>query len=265
MIHSTAIVSSSAKIGSNVSVGPYCVIGEEVEIANDVEIMSHVCIGGKVTIGEGTRIFPFATIGYQPQDLKYRGEKSRLVIGKRNSIREYVTMHPGTEGGIMETVVGDDNLFMVGVHIAHDCVVGNHVIMGNNATLGGHVKVGDNVVIGGLAAVHQWVRIGHNAVIGGMSGVERDVIPFGAVKGDRAHLYGLNLIGMRRANFDRKEIMSLQKAYDIVFSHERTLNDNLQLAEQSYGNVQCVSDVIHFMREDTDRSFCLPQEDKCSE
>lgn len=259
MIHSTAIVSSSAKIGSNVSVGPYCVIGEGVEIANDVKIMAHVCVSGQVTIGEGTTIFPFAAIGYQPQDLKYRGEKSRLVIGKRNSIREYVTMHPGTEGGAMETVVGDDNLFMVGVHIAHDCVVGNHVIMGNNATLGGHVKVGDNVVIGGLAAVHQWVRIGHNAVIGGMSGVERDVIPFGAVKGERAHLYGLNLIGMQRAEFPREEIKFLQKAYDIVFSQEKTLSDNLQLAEEAYGNVQCVSDVIHFMREGTNRSFCLPQ------
>ena len=265
MIHSTAIVSPLAKIGKNVSIGAYSIIGDEVELADNVEIMSHVCVDGRVTIGEGTRIFPFATIGYQPQDLKYHGEKSCVIIGKNNSIREYVTIHPGTEGGLMKTVVGDNNLLMIGVHIAHDCVVGNHVVMGNNATLGGHVVVGNNVIIGGLSAVHQFVRIGHHAIIGGMSGVERDVVPFGAVKGDRAHLYGLNLIGMRRAEFHRDEISALQKAYDVIFCSEGSTSDKLKTAEEQFGNAKCVSDVISFMREETSRSFCMPKESKCSE
>ena len=262
MIHSTAIVSKSAKIGKNVNIGPYSVIGDEVVIEDDVEIMSHVCVDGRTSIGSGTRIFPFAAIGYQPQDLKFRGEESKLIIGKNNSIREYVTMHPGTEGGAMETVVGDNNLFMIGVHIAHDCVVGNNIVMGNNATLGGHVKIGDGVIIGGMTAIHQWVRVGSHAIIGGMSGVERDVIPYGSVKGDRAKLYGINIIGLQRAGEERSEIMALRKAYDIIFSTQNTLFENLKTAEAEFSASRCVKDIAKFMRQETDRSFCLPKEMK---
>lgn len=260
MIHQTAIVSPSAKVGKNVRIGSYSVIGGNVELKDDVEIMSHVCIDGYTSIGEGTKIFPFASIGYAPQDLKYKGEKSRLIIGKRNIIREYVTMHPGTEDDSAKTVVGDNNLFMIAVHIAHDCVIGNNIVMGNNATIGGHVKIGDDVIIGGLAAIHQRVRIGRNAIIGGMSGVERDVIPYGAIKGDRAYLYDINIIGLRRANVDRQEVLLLRKAYDIIFSGKNTISENIEEVERSIKGVHCVDRLVEFMKMDTNRSFCLPRE-----
>jgi UDP-N-acetylglucosamine acyltransferase len=242
-----------------VKIGPYSIIGDNVELEDNAEIMSHVCIDGYTKIGEETKIFPFAAIGYPPQDLKFKGEKSRLLIGKRNIIREYVTMHPGTEGDVMETVVGNDNLFMIGVHIAHDCVVGNNVVMGNNATLGGHVKIEDNVIAGGLSAIHQWVRIGRCAIIGGMSGVERDVIPYGAVKGERAHLYDINIIGLRRAGVGRKEILVLKDAYDMIFSGSNTLAQSIETVEKSISGNRCVDQVIDFMKKNTDRSFCLPK------
>ncbi|GHT91361.1 acyl-[acyl-carrier-protein]--UDP-N-acetylglucosamine O-acyltransferase [Alphaproteobacteria bacterium] len=261
MIHRTAIVSRNAKIGENVKIGPYSVIGEDVELKDNVEVMSHVCIEGFTTVGEGTKIFPFAAIGYRPQDLKFRGEMSLLIIGKNNTIREYVTMHPGTEGGRMETVVGDGSLFMVGVHIAHDCIIGNNIVMGNNVTLGGHVTVEDNVIIGGLSALHQFVRVGCGAIIGGMSGVEKDVIPYGSVKGERACLSGVNLIGLRRANVCNSEIHAVQKACDIIFSSDNTLLDNLESAENAFPNEACVKEIIKFMRQKSDRSFCKPQRD----
>jgi UDP-N-acetylglucosamine acyltransferase len=231
-----------------------------VEIGNNVEIMSHVCIEGNTIIGENTKVFPFAAIGYCPQDLKFHGEKSRLVIGKNNSIREYVTMHPGTEGGIMETIIGDGNLFMIGVHIAHDCIIGNNIVMGNNATLGGHVKIEDNAIVGGLAAVHQWTRIGRGAIIGGMSGVERDVIPYGNVKGERAYLCGLNTVGLKRADINRDEISALRKAYDIIFSKEDILSNNLKTAEKMFKDFSFVKEIIDFMRQKSERSFCQPAE-----
>lgn len=259
MIHDSAIVSPSAQIGKNVKIGPYSIIGDNVVIGDDVEIMSHVCIDGITTIGTGTKIFPFASLGHPPQDLKYRGEKASLQIGCYNTIREYVTMHIGTQGGSMKTFVGDHNLFMVGVHIAHDCVVGNHIVMGNNATLAGHVTIEDNVIIGGLAAIHQFVRVGKNAVIGGMSGVERDVIPFGAVKGERAHLYDINLIGLKRANIERQEIIALQKAYEMLFSEEAPISDNIKQVEQKLSQWTCVKYLLEFMHQDSKRSFCLPK------
>jgi UDP-N-acetylglucosamine acyltransferase len=168
-------------------------------------------------------------------------------------------MHPGTEGGAMETFVGDNNLFMIGVHIAHDCVIGNNVVMGNNATLGGHVEIEDDVIIGGLSAVHQRVKIGYGAIVGGMSGVEKDVIPYGAVKGERAHLYDVNLIGLRRAGVDRKEILALKKAYDIIFFGNETISRNVENAQKSIGGAPCADRLIRFMKEDANRSFCLPK------
>jgi UDP-N-acetylglucosamine acyltransferase len=245
-IHQTAIIDPAAKIGANVSIGPFCVIGPNVTLGDNVELKSHVVIDGHTAIGEGTRVFPFASLGHAPQDLKYKGEPSQLIIGKNNTIREHVTMNPGTETGAMKTVVGDDGLFMVGVHVAHDCVVGNRVIMANNATLGGHVQVGDHVLIGGLAAVHQWVRIGSFAVIGGMSGVESDVIPYGRVKGERAHLAGLNLVGLERGGFEKDMVKTLQKATKHLFDGEGTLDERIAQMKGEYANDKAVMQVIEF-------------------
>ena len=195
-IHPTAIVDPAASLGDDVAIGPYCIVGGDAVLGDRVRLHSHVVIGGKTDIGAQTEIFPFASIGLVPQDLKYSGEESTLVIGCRNRIREYATMNPGTADGGMVTRVGDDCLFMVSAHVAHDCIVGNNFILANNATLGGHVVVGDYAILGGLTAVHQFVRIGRHAIIGGMTGVENDVIPYGTVVGDRGQLTGLNIIGV---------------------------------------------------------------------
>lgn len=259
MIHDTAIIDNSAKIGKNVSIGPYCVIGANVEISDNVEIMSHVCIDGYTKIGAETKIFPFAVIGFPPQDLKFSGEKSELIIGQRNVIREYVTMHPGTQNGEMTTTIGDHNLFMINVHIAHDCVIGNNIVFGNNATLAGHVTIEDNVIIGGLTAIHQFVRIGAHAIIGGMSGVERDVIPFGAVKGERAFLYGINMIGLKRHSVPNHDILELKKAYDFVFNSGATIAENISNAENTFKNNHYITEMLNFLKRDSNRSFCLPK------
>jgi len=259
MIHSTAIISSKAKIGNNVEIGAYSVVGDGVEIADDVKIMSHVCIEGDTYIGQGTKIFPFAAIGFQPQDLKFHGEKSKVIIGRNNSIREYVTIHPGTEGGAMQTVIGDNNLLMIGVHVAHDCIVGNNTVLANNVTLAGHVEVGDYAIIGGLSAVHQFVRVGHNAIIGGMTGIERDVIPFGAVKGERGHLYDVNVLGLKRANFSREEIVAIREAYQIIFFGNDILSENFNNAEKKLQNFGGVKEIVNFMRYKSSRSYCLPK------
>ena len=197
-IHPTAIIEKSVKIGKNVRIGPYCVLTEQVELDDGVELISHVTLAGRTKIGKETKIYPFSSIGHPTQDLKYKGEPSTLTIGAHNIIREYVTIQAGTAGGIMKTEVGDHCLLMASTHVAHDCILGNRVIMANNATLAGHVIIEDHVIIGGLSAIHQFVRIGAHAIIGGMSAVEHDVIPYGAVKGERANLYGLNLIGLKR-------------------------------------------------------------------
>ena len=206
VIHDTAIVSPGAAIADSVTIGPYCVIGEQVTLGAGVTLEAHVVIGGRTAIGAQCHIFPFASIGLAPQDLKYDGEPSELIIGDNNIIREHVTMNPGTTGGGMVTRIENNCLFMVASHVAHDCKIGNHVIMANNATLAGHVEIGDWAILGGLAAVHQFVRIGRHAMVGGMSGVENDVIPYGSVVGNRAQLAGLNVIGLKRRGFSRGEI-----------------------------------------------------------
>lgn len=258
-IHPTAIISPSATIGHNVSVGAYSVVGPHVTLKDNVTLHSHVVVEGYTTVGEATVIFPFASIGHVPQDLKYKGEKSTLVIGKCNTIREHVTMNPGTEGDAMTTIVGDHCLFMVGAHVAHDCVVGNHVILANNATLAGHVKVGDFAIIGGLSAVHQFVRIGHHAMIGGMSGIESDVIPYGQASGERANLVGLNLVGLKRGKFDRDDIHTLRNAYRLIFSQEGTLQERLDDAVEMFQNNTAVKDVVEFIRVDSSRAICQPK------
>jgi UDP-N-acetylglucosamine acyltransferase len=258
-IHPTAIVAPGAKLAKDVVVGPYCVIGEHVVLASGVSLAAHVVIDGRTRIGERTRIFPFASIGFEPQDLKYAGEPSSLEIGCDNTIREHVTINPGTTGGGMVTRVGDHCLLMVGAHVAHDCQIGNHVIMANNATLAGHVMIEDHALLGGLCAVHQFVRIGRHAMIGGMSGVERDVIPYGQVMGDRARLYGLNIIGMQRRGFSRDEIQGLRSAYTCLFGDEGTLSERVDQVAKRFGGIGPVDDLVAFIRTDSSRAICQPK------
>ncbi|HEX3863107.1 MAG TPA: acyl-ACP--UDP-N-acetylglucosamine O-acyltransferase [Stellaceae bacterium] len=257
-IHPTAIVALGASLADDVTIGPYCVIGGDVVLGSGVTLAAHVVIDGRSTIGDGTRIFPFASIGQEPQDLKYQGEASSLTIGRNTTIREYVTINPGTAGGGMVTRVGDDCLLMVGAHVAHDCQIADHVIMANNATLAGHVTVGEYARLGGLCAVHQFVRIGPHAMIGGMSGVERDVIPFGQVMGNRARLFGLNIIGMQRYGYSREEIQGLRSAYQCLFAADGTLNDRVNETAQRFGGIGPVGDVIAFIRADSSRAICQP-------
>lgn len=258
-IHPTAIIDPTAQIGANVTIGAYCVVGANVQLSDGVILKSHVVIDGYTSIGEGTQIFPFASIGHAPQDLKYHGEPSQLIIGKNNVIREHCTMNPGTESGGMKTVVGDNCLFMMSTHVAHDCILGNHVIMANNATLGGHVVVGDHVLIGGLAAIHQFIRIGSHAVIGGMSGVESDIIPYGRVKGERAYLAGLNLVGLERNGFDKQQIRDLQRAFNEMFGEEGTLDQRIEMVEQDFATVTPVMQIIAFAKAKTRFPLCSPQ------
>jgi len=258
-IHPTAVVASSAKIGEGVSIGPYCCIGADVVIGDGVVLKSHVILDGKTTVGQENIFFPFASIGHQPQDLKFSGEDSVLIIGDRNVIREYVTMNPGTEGGGMITRVGNENLFMVGSHVAHDCIVGNHVIMANNATLAGHVTVGDFAIIGGLAAVHQFCRIGRHAMIGGMSGVEHDIIPYASVIGGRASLSGLNLIGLKRRGFSKMEIGNLRKAYDKLFAEKGLMSERIEDVAKHFHDSDVVMEIIEFMRAESQRGLTQPR------
>lgn len=257
-IHPTAIVAEGVSLGDNVRIGPYCVVGSEVKLADDVILHSHAVIDGNTTIGAGTEIFPFASIGHRPQDKKFNGEQSRLIIGARNVIREHVTMNPGTEGGGLITQVGNDCLFMASSHVAHDCIVGNHVILANNATLAGHVSVGDGAIIGGLSAIHQFVRIGAYAFVGGMSPVEKDVIPYGTVIGERATLEGLNLVGLKRRNVEREHIHALRHLFKQLFiTGSGTLAER---AEQLKASVTApeAKVLLDFILTDTARSFCTP-------
>jgi len=256
-IHPTAIIAEGAQIGAGCDIGPYCVIGEHVKLGANSILKSHICLDGHTTIGEGCTIYPFASLGHAPQDLKYNNEPSELIIGKNNTIREHVTMNPGTETGAMKTVVGDNGLFMIGVHVAHDCMIGDNVIMANNATLGGHVTVGNRALIGGLAAVHQWVRIGDFAVIGGMSGVESDVIPFGRVKGERASLAGLNLIGLERGGFDKSQIKQIQKAVNMIFKGQGNLDERIEEVSKNFDD-EMVQNIVTFARNKEKFGLCQP-------
>ncbi len=259
MIHSTAVIEKGAALGTGVKIGPYCVVGAHVRLGDGVELKSHVAIDGYTTIGDETIVFPFASLGHAPQDLKYKGEKSELLIGKRNQIREHVTMNPGTAGGGMKTVVGDNCLFMMASHVAHDCVVGNNVILANNATLAGHVEIGDFAIIGGLSAVHQFVRIGPHAMIGGMSGVEYDVIPFGLVKGERAHLAGLNYVGLERRGFTKEQVQVLMRAFKQLFEGPGTLSERTQAVANDYKSEHAVMRMIDFIRAKEGRSLLQPK------
>ena len=257
MIHKTAIIDSKAKVATSVEIGPYCVIGPNVEIAENVKIHSHVNISGYTKIGKDNTIYPFASIGNDPQDLKYNGEETKLIIGDNNKIREYVTINPGTEGGGGLTKVGNNCLFMISSHVAHDCYVGNNVIIANNVPLGGHAIIEDNVVIGGNSAVQQFTRIGKMAMIGGMTGVLHDVIPYGLSTGNRNTLNGLNLIGLRRAKFDNKNILGLSEAYKEIFA-TKNLTENISKLNGAFKENPLVKNVIEFITKDKKRSICTP-------
>lgn len=259
-IHPTAVVADGARIGADSFVGPFCVVGPDVVLGERVRLQSHVVVDGRTRIGDGTRVFAFAALGNPPQDLKYHGEPSELVIGTDNTIREHVTMNPGTEGGGMLTSVGDNCLFMVAAHVAHDCRIGNNVILANNATLAGHVSVGDFAIIGGLAAVHQFVRIGAHSIVGGMSGIESDLIPYGSAMGERARLRGLNLVGLQRRDFSRDQIHTLRTAYRLLFAQEGTMSERLEDVVRLYGDNVAVHEIIDFIRGETSRAILQPKQ-----
>lgn len=260
MIHATAIIEPGAQIASSVSIGPYCHIGPDVIVKDHVELISHVVITGRVTIDEGTKVFPFAVIGHAPQSTSFKNEPSEIHIGKNNLIREHVTIHPGTAGDNMLTKIGDNCMIMVNCHIAHDCVIGNNIIMANNATLGGHVIVEDHAYLGGLCGIHQKVRLGMGCVVGGLTGVNNDVIPFGSVIGHRARLGGLNLLGLKRRGVSRDSINKLRKAYRLMFANEGTLEERIEDVKSMFSDDAIITQVIDFMQAPRNRPLCLPGE-----
>ncbi len=257
-VHTAAAVDPRADLGEGVEIGPFAVIGPDVRLGDHVKVHSHAVIVGKTEVGASSEIHPFAVIGGVPQDKKYSGEESRLVLGPHNTVREHVTMNGGTEGGGGTTRVGAHGLFLASAHVAHDCQIGDHVILVNNATLAGHVTIEDHAILGGLCAVHQWVRVGAHAFVGGMSGVENDVIPFGMVLGNRAHLAGLNIVGLKRQGFDRDQIHALRKAYRLLFSQEGTLQERLDDVDKMFPSEATVQRIVGFMRSQADRNFCMP-------
>jgi UDP-N-acetylglucosamine acyltransferase len=258
-IHATAEVDARAELAEDVVIGAFSVVGPDVRLGRGVQLESHVVVQGRTRLGDGCRVFPFACLGHRPQDMKYRGEPTELVIGRNNQIREHVTMHPGTAQGGGVTRVGDDGLYMAGIHIAHDCKVGDGVIMANNATLGGHVEIQDHAFLGGLCAVHQFVRIGRQAMIGGLAGVENDVIPYGMVLGNRAYLNGLNIVGMKRRGVERDEIQNLRTAYRLLFAPEGTFAERLDEVEAEFSVQPRIREIIDFIRSADNRSICLPR------
>jgi UDP-N-acetylglucosamine acyltransferase len=263
-IHPAAIVDDGATLGDNVSVGPFSIIGSNVTLQDGVSVKAHVVVEGRTSIGANSVIFPFASIGHQPQDLKYRGEESELIVGANTVIREHVTMNPGTTAGGLVTSTGSNCLFMVGAHVAHDCRIGDHVILVNNATLGGHVEIGDYAIVGGMSAIHQFVRIGAYAMVGGMSGVENDVIPYGSVTGNRAHLSGLNIVGLKRRNFDREQIHDLRAAYRLLFAEEGTMQERLEDVAKLFSGNELVTDIIEFVRAESSRAICQPKMERAA-
>jgi len=258
--HPTAVIEAGATLGDGVKIGPYCVVGSEAVLGDGVELVSHVVVAGRTTIGPRTRIFPFASIGHQPQDLKYKGEPSTLTIGTECIIREGVTINPGTEGGGMETTVGDRCAFLANSHVGHDCRVGNNVVFSNNVMLAGHCNVGDFAILGGGAAVIQYARIGAHAFLGGMSGLENDLIPYGMALGNRAHLSGLNIVGLQRRGFSRTDIHDLRRAYRLLFADEGTLIERMDDVAEEFAHHPIVQEILEFIRAGGKRSLCTPRE-----
>lgn len=261
-IHPTSVIEDGAQLGARVRIGPFCVVGPHATLGEDVELVSHVALAGRTSIGARTRIFPFASIGHQPQDLKYKGEPSTLSIGADCLLREGVTVNPGTAGGGMRTTIGDRCVLLANSHVAHDCELGDDVILSNNVMVAGHCRVGDFVIMGGGSALHQFVRIGAHAFIGGLAGVENDVIPYGMAIGNRAALAGLNLIGLRRRNFSREAVHDLRRAYRLLFAAEGTLSERVEDVASEFASHAQVHEILDFIRKGGDRSLCTPRESK---
>ena len=257
MIHNTAIIDKRAKISSNVNIGPYSIIGPDVEIEENTIIHSHVNLEGNTKIGKNNQIFPFSSIGTPPQDLKYKGEKNKLIIGDNNRFREYVNINPGTEKGGGLTRIGDNNLFMVYCHVAHDCNISSNIVLANNVQVGGHVIIEKNAVVGGSCAIHQFSRIGESAMIGGMTGVLSDVIPFGLSMGNRNNLMGLNLIGLRRSKVSNENIKKIQTMYEIVFK-SKNFRENIDSLDLNLKNNEFIKKIINFINSDKKRPISLP-------
>ena len=260
-IHPTAVVAAGAQLGADVRIGPYCIVGPEVVLGPGVELISHAVVTGRTTIGRETSVHPFTAVGTPPQDMKYDGEPSELVVGDRNVLREQVTINPGTRGGGMVTRVGDDCLFMVGAHVAHDCTIGDHVVLANNVALAGHVEVQDFAILGGLSGIHQFVRIGKHAMVGGASAVDADVIPYGSVMGNRAWLTGLNLIGLKRRGFKSESVNALRDAYRMLFAENGTMGERIEHVASRFETIDAVIEIVDFIRQPSNRGICQPQRD----
>jgi UDP-N-acetylglucosamine acyltransferase len=259
-IHPTSIVEDGARLGADVRIGPFCHVGPHVELGAGVELVSNAVIAGHTRIGSGTRIFPFASIGHQPQDLKYRGEVSTLEIGQNCLIREGVTINPGTVGGGLRTVIGDRCAFLANSHVGHDCVLGSDIVLSNNVMIAGHVSVGDFVIFGGGAAVIQFARVGSHAFVGGLTGLENDLIPFGLAMGNRAALAGLNLVGLKRRGVEREAIHALRGAYRLLFeSNAGTLKERAAQVAAEFGSFAPVRDVLDFLEKGGERAVCTPK------
>lgn len=256
-IHPSAIIEDGARIADGVTIGPFCVVGANVTLAEGVTLKSHVVVSGLTSIGAGTEVFSFSVIGEIPQDLKFSGEKTQLVIGARNRIREHVTMNVGTAGGGGVTRVGDDGLFMAGCHIAHDAQIGNRVIVVNSAAIAGHCVLEDDVIVGGLSGIHQWVRIGKGAIIGAVTMVTNDVIPYGLVQAPRGALDGLNLVGLKRRGVDRSDITALRAAFQMLAQGEGAFQDRARrLGEETESDY--VNEIVAFVLGASDRSYLVP-------
>jgi UDP-N-acetylglucosamine acyltransferase len=257
-IHPSALVDPGATLGADVKVGPFSIVGPEVVLGDGVELLSHVVVEGRTRIGAGTRVFPFVSLGLPPQDLKFAGERSELIIGAHNVIREHVTMNPGTRGDKMKTVVGDHCLFMINAHVAHDCIIGSHVVMANNAALAGHVTVEDHVIIGGNSAIQQHTRLGAHCFIGGMTPVRHDVIPYGLAIGETAVLNGLNLVGLKRRGFTREQLHTLLAAYRALFEEEGEFHQRLETTRARFGAEEVVRPILDFIDADAGRNVMQP-------
>lgn len=264
-VHPTAIIGRGAQLGDGVKVGPFCIVGDNVVLHDNVELVSHVSIEGNTEVGAGTRIFPFASVGHVPQDLKYHGEASRLEIGQNCTIRESVTINPGTEGGGMLTRIGNDCLIMASAHVAHDAIIGNNVIMANYVGIAGHCQIGDNVIFGGTCVVHQFTRVGAHAFVGAHSMVDGDIIPYGMAVGNRAALTGLNLVGLKRRKFDREAIHRLRAAYRQIFSNEGTLRERVEDAAGLFKDDGLVQEVVAFIMAASDRPILMPRNGQSAE
>lgn len=258
-IHSSSVVEAGAQIGANVKIGPFCHVGPEVTLGDNAVLHSHVVVAGNTTIGQNAKIFPFASVGHEPQDLKYHGEENSLTIGDNCTIREGVTINPGTEGDDCKTIIGNNCFFLANAHVAHDCKIGNNVIFSNAVMVAGHCHVGDNVIMGGGAGVHQFCRIGNNAFVGGLAGVENDIIPYGIALGNRAYLGGLNLVGMKRANIDKQSINKARKAFKDIFNSDIPIADAVVSVNEEMGDDPIVARILEFINASDNRSLCTPR------